>query len=68
MNENLNDYINELLKKAWNEAEEPSKDELRKSYLKGVEDALTNIEAWIEEHKIDMEAPNGNIYTMVEVN
>lgn len=67
MNENLNDVINELLERAWKESEEPSKDSTRKAYLEGVQDALTHIQEWVEEHKADIEAPNGNIYTMVEV-
>lgn len=64
---NLNDHINELLERAWKEGAEPSKDELRKAYLEGVEDALTHIESWIEEHKTDIEALDGSIYTFVEV-
>lgn len=68
MDETLNEVINELLERAWGESEEPSKDATRKAYLEGVEDALIHIQEWIEEHKFEMEAPNGNLYTVVEVN
>jgi hypothetical protein len=66
-NNNLNDYLYELIERAWREEEEPSKDEKRKAYLEGVQDALAHIQEWIEEHRASLEAPNGNMVTFVEV-
>lgn len=67
-NNNLNDYLYELIERAWREEEEPSKDEKRKAYLEGVQDALAHVQEWVEKHRASLEAPNGNIVTFVEVN
>ena len=63
----LNNYLNELMERAENEGNEPSKDTQRKIYLEGVQDTLKHILEWIEEHKNNLEAPNGQIVTFVEV-
>ena len=55
------------MERAENEGNEPSKDTQRKIYLEGVQDTLKHILEWIEENKNNLEAPNGQIVTFVEV-
>lgn len=57
---NLEEFMEELESHMW------AQDEHSEDYENGFSDAIQRIQEWVENHKNNLEAPNGQIVTFVE--